>query len=266
MKQYRIPLDSPINQTFYDSGFGFYIEDYPVGLQGYIICDNNPNTLREVTAQRVIRYTNRFAFWTLSTVSSHPGEYLDIWVIETESEFGVLPTQTQYLNVTLFDTDVATETTQSQILSELQTNIAKETTLQSANTNTLEIKNILDVLSSNIAKDATLNSVNTNTLEIKNLLKPYVDYEVFTFTATAGSGSEQTFTLKLTSREIHVNVLQGKAKIRFASAGGSTDFFTPTSNVYKFKTTSLTVKEDNGTSDTIVEIVVFYDQVFTRSP
>jgi hypothetical protein len=239
MKQYRIPLDSPINQTFYDSGFGFYIEDYPVGLQGYIICDNNPNTLREVTAQRVIRYTDRFAFWTLSTVSSHPGEYLDIWVIETESEFGVLPTQTQYLNVTLSDTDVATETTQSQILSELQTNIAKETTLQ---------------------------SVNTNILEIKNLLKPYVDYEVFTFTATAGSGSEQTFTLKLTSREIHVNVLQGKAKIRFASTGGTTDFFTPTTNVYKFKTTSLTVKEDNGTSDTIVEIVVFYDQVFTRNP
>jgi hypothetical protein len=239
MKQYRIPLDSPINQTFYDSGFGFYIEDYPVGLQGYIICDNNPNTLRQVTAQRVIRYTDRFAFWTLSTVSSHPGEYLDIWVIETESEFGVLPTQTQYLNVTLSDTDVATETTQSQILSELQTNIAKETTLQ---------------------------SVNTNILEIKNLLKPYVDYEVFTFTATAGSGSEQTFTLKLTSREIHVNVLQGKAKIRFASTGGTTDFFTPTTNVYKFKTTSLTVKEDNGTSDTIVEIVVFYDQVFTRSP
>jgi hypothetical protein len=98
------------------------------------------------------------------------------------------------------------------------------------------------------------------------LLKPYVDYEVFTFTATAGSGSEQTFTLKLTSREIHVNVLQGKAKIRFASTGGTTDFFTPTTNVYKFKTTSLTVKEDNGTSDTIVEIVVFYDQVFTRNP
>ncbi len=239
MKQYRIPLDSPINQTFYDSGFGFYIEDYPVGLQGYIICDNNPNTLREVTAQRVIRYTDRFAFWTLSTVSSHPGEYLDIWVIETESEFGVLPTQTQYLNVTLSDTDVATETTQSQILSELQTNIAKETTLQ---------------------------SVNANTVEIKNLLKPYVDYEVFTFTATAGSLAEHTFTFKLSSREIHVNVLQGKAKIRFASAGGTTDFFTPTTNVYKFVTSTITVKEDGGTSDAIVEIVVFYDQVFTRNP
>lgn len=237
MRKLSIPLDNKVSKRYDIQGYGFYIESYPQGLVGFIMVDNKPETVRELTAQRIIRYPFKFASFFLSTATTHPGKTLELWIVEHDSEFHELPSETQYIYVTLTETDIAKETTQ---------------------------QDILNVLSSNIAKDSTLNSVNTNTLEIKNLLKPYVDYEVFTFTATAGSLAEQTFTFKLSSREIHVNVLQGKAKIRFASEGGITDFFTPTANVYKFKTTSLTVKEDNGTSDTIVEIVVFYDQVFTR--
>lgn len=144
MRKLSVPLDSTINQRYDIAGYGFYIEDYPYGLEGYIQAEGFD--IREISAQRIVKYPSRFPSFVLLTFTQHTSKKLTLWVIETESEFYNLPNETQYINVNI-EGNVATEDTLLDVYTVLNTRLSSiDTKVDKVDTDNIQSK-ILSVIS-----------------------------------------------------------------------------------------------------------------------
>ncbi|HEY8542465.1 MAG TPA: hypothetical protein VIL29_08775 [Pseudothermotoga sp.] len=212
---------------------------------------------------------------TLSTVSSTLTQ-INTDLNQLRSDVAKETTQTTISNtlsqidtdLNQLRTDVAKETTQTTIsdtltqinsvLSLLRTDVAKETTLSTVSTTLGQIDGSINLLRSDVAKEITLstisdtlNIIQSNISTILNEISTPTSYEVFTFTGTAGSQTEQQYTFTSQSKEIQVKVSSGDVLIKF----GSGNYFIPIDGIYHIKASSITVKENNGSVDASVTIV-----------
>ena len=101
-------LNNKIDKQFDITGYGFFIKRVPAGLKGFIVVDDDPATVRDISYSRVIRFDKpfrRFKFVTHNTVNE--SEFL-LTVAETEADFANFPTND--------NSDISGDLTQTNIL------------------------------------------------------------------------------------------------------------------------------------------------------
>ena len=227
MQYVILSTESTIDQKYDIEGFGFFIKNYPSGLKAYIVVNDNPNTLRDLSTRRVIKFAEPFKYFRIITQNTVSGEQLELYIVESLEEFQDLPSNDQKQVtgtlsetnsiLTSIDNKITNCDTDNIIIATDNAGLAKDATLSNLNSKITkcDTDNITIVSdSAGLAKETTLSSIDSKITkcDTDNITITGNTTDYATETTLAALNNKVTLIDTNNVKQYHFNaVLQGKA-------------------------------------------------------